>query len=161
VSKQRRPIAVSAVGWLWIVFGALAALGSAFVIAMLAGLAMMPEFRGEPQVLLLMGAGALELSLGVLGVIAGVSLLRLAPWSRPTLEGLTWLLLVLMVSILVYTVVGTPLGADSVGLAAGAALITALICGVPLALIVRSLRSETVRSAMCRVPDGSLPDNGI
>jgi hypothetical protein len=154
VFEEPRPTVVSVVGWAWLVLGVLLVAGG---IAAIAILLVAPEARSVRGILRI-GSATVELPMGVVGFIAARAFLRLAPWSRSALEVLSWLLLVGMLA----STVGMLLQAGSPEqfgswMMAGVGLVSVLVYGTPVALMIRSLRSQKVRSAM-GLP---LPNNGI
>ena len=140
--EEKRPTAVSVVGWVWIVLGALAIpTGALYLTVSL----FQPDTGFMPlwySVLL----GAVQCGMGVAGVVCGVAYLRMTPWSRWALETLCWVLLALIVSsaVSVFFVGGGGFGwyFGLIGLGFSA------MYSIPVVLMIRSLRSAKVREAM-------------
>jgi hypothetical protein len=154
VFEEPRPTVVSVLGWVWLILGALLVAGG---IAAIAILVAAPEARSVRGILRI-GSATVELPMGVLGFIAARAFLRLAPWSRSALEVLSWLLLVGTLTSVVGILLQTgPMGESGSWMMAGVGLVSAVVYGAPVALMIRSLRSHKVRSAMGQ----PLPNNGI
>ena len=139
---EKRPTAVSVIGWAWIVLGGLMLLsaGSALVLTSFYGGFSFPFALNTYRLF-----SVLELVVGSCGLVAGVSFLKLRLWSRIALETLSWLAIagILASSVgLMFSVPGLP--ALFIGVAIGMSL---LYC-VPLGLMLRALRSDKVRDAL-------------
>jgi hypothetical protein len=101
-------------------------------------------------------AGFVTASIGAVGLASGAAFLKLAPWSRTTLEVLSWIVLALTAVPPVFVLrTLTPNDAGYWEMT-GFAVQSALTCGVGLVFMIRSLRSLKVRAAM-----QALPNNGI
>lgn len=152
--EEPRPTAVSVVGWVWLILGVMLALGGMAATAMFVGV---PEARSARGILTI-GPAVVEMPMGVLGFIAARAYLRLIPWSRVALEVLSWLLLgVMLASAVGMFLRAWPAGQFGSWMMVGVGLLSALMYGAPIGLMIRSLRSQKVRSAMGQ----SLPNNGI
>jgi hypothetical protein len=83
-----------------------------------------------------------------------VKFLKLQPWARAALEGLTWLFLTFIVGFGIFWISmwcsmpsrGSPPGFTIVGVAMGIASLA--FYGVPMGIVLKYLRGETVKDAM-------------
>jgi hypothetical protein len=104
--QEKRPTCVTVIGWVWIVLGGLmlfsgfmALLGSLLIRDVMQGGPAMPSYFKFYPVLV-----AVQLIVATLGLVAGVNFLKLKPWSRGILEGVTWTLLVFVVGYVIFWV---------------------------------------------------------
>jgi sterol desaturase/sphingolipid hydroxylase (fatty acid hydroxylase superfamily) len=130
MSQQPRPTSVTVIGWASIVLGVLAILSSSMAIGV-------------------------QLPVGALGLMAGISFLKRRRWSRGVLELLTWLVLVFVVSLGAYFLaVWTSMFLQGQGpsgfwpLGAVMGVVITAVCALPLGIMLKHLRGERVKTAM-------------
>jgi hypothetical protein len=174
--RSRRPTTVTVIGWVFIVSGTLA-LTSA-VMGLAAWRAVSPPrsailFQPPPDAplpilwvsTLLDAFEGLAIAQGVasaVAIFAGAQFLRLRHWTRPVLEALAWFALVFIVGfglVWVSTWVSvTARMADTGGVPQRLFTImgvmmgigTAVVWGLPLAILIMLLRGPAVRQALAR-----------
>lgn len=174
-----RPASVSRVSWIWIVSGALIIISGVMSTGAFSGL---PAFMSDedlprqvPSVAAVMGGlshylvwvTVLQMAMAVPAIVAGVYYLKLRAWARGILELLTWLSLAVLIGFAFFwpplwvTLSEHLLPKDGsidlervkvAGAVAGAAVM--LVMAVPLAVMIRSLRSKAVRDAIRRAGAG-------
>lgn len=160
---SKRPTAATVIGWVFLVAGVYACVVNLMVMAMGAlGIdARGPEVSAQfgwaakiPEVMfehISLFAGVVA-SVGLVGIVGGVGLLRGREWSRRVLESLTWLVLVISVAYAVVMYAGIMMSRAaewsvlfsvivSVSMAAGM-----MMPVIVLGAIIRGLRREDVRS---------------
>jgi len=149
VFVEKRPTAVSVIGWAWIVIGGLAALSA------LSNLQLMFVMRDQDGFFTRWAAGlAFQSLLGGVGLYAGIRFLRLDARARRVLEYLTWILVVATVAWVVGAFIFIiPALEDMLALAPIIAAAAAMY-GVPLYFMLKGLRSQRVKDAM-------LPPNDV
>jgi len=170
---MKRPTSVTVIGWIWLVMGVLMLLSSMMALFMFLAvlrphLQEMPlpaEEGGLPWAadLFLRNAGilfGLQATLAVYVVIAARCFLRLRSWARTSLEVISWFGLAWIVGFSIFfcvTFIGTFASGEVQGappfvfIAIGVpvmVLVIAAMQGVPLAVIIRFLRGETIRRAV-------------
>jgi len=144
--EEERPTAVTVIGWAWIAIGVLSIFTGLMGFSLQAWAA---AYRLPQPWLFSVAVPILQVCFGVVGIIAGAGLLSFRPWSRLMLEAMSWLLLVLIVGSMVAAVLfsqGAELGLDPFFLVV--AVFTTLLYGLPVAFMIRGLRSEKVRRAL-------------
>lgn len=174
-----RPASVPIVSWIWIVSGALTIVSCIMSIGALSDL---PELvsdkdlsRQAPSMLAMMRdlshymiwLTVLQMVMAVLAIAAGVYYLKLRAWARGTLELLTWVSLAMLIG---FGFFWPPLWmmtsehflpkdgsidlekVKMAGAVAGAVVM--LVLAIPLAMMIRSLRSKAVREAIRRAAAG-------
>ena len=163
---EPRPTCVTVIGWAWIIIGGLLCLSGIMAIFYPITMELTSETHFiAPQnvagVLVLLGLLAVVLmGIGVLGLVSGVSFLKMTPWSRRVLEILTWLALVYVAvlgTIGVYTMMSEAGRESAPGLRIMAAFWVALVIGlyvVPLVIMLRYLRGRKVRNALSALAQG-------
>ena len=140
MARQNRRACVTVIGRFWVAVGGLMCLSAitALCVPLMTGqlLEVYREasgiFKFFPILL------PIQFAMGILGIISGVSFLKLKSWSRPILELLTW------VSLILVTVGGT-YWIRTIGLVG---IIFIGIYGLALGIIIRYLRGNTVKNAM-------------
>jgi cation transport ATPase len=169
---MERPTAVTVIGWTWLGLGGLILAGGLVLAAVfwsalaapevLPGAPPLPPEAGSSVAGLLLRAYPVALALlGVVSLVAAWAFLRRKWWARSVLEVLTWLALAYVAaSLAVFLAVwlsgplapanlrGATLGDVPGILATVAVSSTYVLLLVPLAVMVRMLRSRTVREAM-------------
>lgn len=177
MNTERRLTGLSVVGWLWIITGILLVLFMIAVIviapvirstvAQLSGTIGSPG-RGQP-------AGSVgwydiwivggHMALAAASIVAGVYMLKCRSWARFAIEVLTWISLAYVIGFgyalarmwlamtegLLGRDAGTILTLYKIGGGAFCAVLTIALV-VPLVIMIRYLRSETVRAVMNRSP---------
>ncbi|NDY43089.1 hypothetical protein G3N55_09575 [Dissulfurirhabdus thermomarina] len=171
-----RPTSVTVIAWFWIANGVLLVLGALMGLAVRSVVPEMPMgapvglppdvagVMGEMETLFrhVRAISVVQGLLGVLAVVAGAAFLRLRPWSRGVLEGLSWLSLLSTLAFGVFWMrgwsvmtgaaapgPGMPVDMDTfrwVGLVAGGVI--TLLFAVPFAVVIRYLRGATIRAAV-------------
>lgn len=157
---EERPTSVTVIGWAWIVIGALMAFSS--VMALFISIIMARMLADQPaggdelpfMLQIFPFLAAAQFIVAGVGIASGICFLKRKAWARKALEVLTWLVLSFLVAFMVawmaswITMTGdaevSGFSAMGVVMALG---ITALY-GIPLAIMIRYLRGEKVRSAM-------------
>jgi len=162
-----RPTAVTVIGWVWIVYGALKLMGGAWALAALrlgGGLGDALAGPGFPTFLparILQGAfGSLALGLKVQMIFAAavtfaaVSLLRLRSWARSAIEVLCWFSLCYVATFTLGWIwlwrrvsVGAPRPASFRFIGLTVAIGAAIVLGLAFASMIRALRNDEVRRA--------------
>lgn len=168
-----RPSSVTVIAWSWIVSGVLMVLAAVLTWAaqgamqQMMGAANTAMPPGLAPALMLSGNAALsaavQLILGLVAIVAGAAFLRLAPWARAALEGLSWLALLYVVGFGIswtYTwfTMTAPLRGQgnlqsdfaTLGLVVGAVIIA--ILAIPIVAMIKSLRGRVVREALRQSP---------
>jgi len=88
------------------------------------------------------------LAINAMGIIGGIGLLRLREWGRQLAQWATWAsLLILLVLIVMYLNATVEARVESLAPLLQSAIIL-VVFGVPLALMIRALRSQTIRYAI-------------
>ena len=175
MNQLARPTGVSVISWVWIVLGGF--MGFSAIMALLAS-SFMPQVPSSAEFDSQMPASfglmmsvfryfdliaLLQLAVAVLAVVAGTQLLKLRSWARTTLEALSWLSLLYVISFGVFwslmwlTMTGQLPPGDApfdprlfqvFGLVMGAFI--TLVFAVPLVIMIRYLRGTVVRDAVQR-----------
>ena len=165
-----RPHSMTIVGWLAIGSGCLMMLSAAMVF--LASRSMLPEgiFPHDPALALpdwifrhLDSLAVAQTLVGMLAVVAGAAFLRLRAWARPILEIMAWIALAYVLGFAFFwarTVIAitSHLGEDSAVHVPSTAIVAmgilaTIALAIPLAVVIVTLRGETVRGALARVAD--------
>lgn len=173
MEKSDRPASVSVVSWIWITSGIFTVVSGVLGIELMSGLPERMPRTGLPQQVTaavavmtdlspyLIWLTLVQMAASVFAVIAGVYYLKLRAWARGTLELLTWLSLAVLISLMFFWLPmwmmasGQFLPQDGsvdvervkvVGAILGAAVV--VVAAVPLAMMIRSLRSKAVREAI-------------
>jgi uncharacterized membrane protein YozB (DUF420 family) len=144
------------IGWVWVIMGgfmffsAVMALISSSIIGDMAQVdPNMPFFlKVFPFI------AAVQIIVAVVGLISGISFLRLKSWSRNALEMLTWSLIVLIVCFGVFFIshffsassANSNFGFGMIEL--GFMIMIMGMYGIPMVIMVKYLRGEKVKSAM-------------
>ena len=170
---MQRPTSVTVIGWVFIGVGILSTLAGGFglIVSLLVPFRppateltvdASPTFRVMEFVLRFYSAIAVvQLCVAVLTIVAGAAFLRLKTWARTALEVLTWLGLMYSVcfgvfwlwslaSMLRTAAPGTGNGLGYVMFGFG--LVTIFGFLIPLIIILRTLRGQTVRNAVLGDP---------
>jgi hypothetical protein len=157
-----RPKSVTVIGVVWIVLGCLMFLGAVggllvqIIMVLTGGMAgatgVVRIFVISHRVLCIVQVGV-----SVVAVIAGIHLLRLKSWARNVLEALTWWVLIFIVCFCIGTIIILcVLSAQShaPGLIVFAVLIipAMLPVGIPGVILLKQLRSATIKNAMITKP---------
>ena len=95
-----------------------------------------------------------QILIGGLGFVSGLSFLKLKKWSRNVLEILSWLMLIFIIGFMVYWVFNwLSMTADHgpKGFNLGGAIMGVIVSGiyaVPLGIMIKFLRGEKIKTAM-------------
>jgi cation transport ATPase len=163
--QEKRPTCVTVIGWAWIIIGGLMLFSA---IMALFGSAMISEMsRAHPEAQEHMPAifrffpllAIIQSVVAVVGLVSGISFLKLKPWSRNVLEILAWLLMLFVVGFGIYWEAGWlsmtskhgPRGFDVMGAVMGGVIIG--IYGVSLGIMLKYLRGDKVKNAMTGTAD--------
>lgn len=173
-------MSVTVIGWLFVGFGALALLGGVFG----AIVSLSFPFPDEPAAKMadaplpfqvmsrLFGyfwlLAAVQIVVAIAMIWSGAAFLRLRPWGRTVIEGITRMALVYNLAFGAFWIwlvaamwSEAPAGADAativfpVFISFGAVMIAAF--SVPMVVILRVLRGRTVRDALGRAHSGAVP----
>ena len=150
-----RPTSVSVIGWAWLILGSFLILSGTGALLAGSAIAISPREEVPPMLSLFLLVAALQVAGGALGAVSGFQLLRLRSWARAVLEALTWPLLLGFLLFAPLVLFGILAGSPGVG---GPELVgTVMVCaanaaifGVPLGLMLKSLRSDELRAALRR-----------
>jgi hypothetical protein len=160
-----RPTSITLIGWLAISLGAmsiLSAVGGLAVSLAMPSLGDAPEVPGVyfPTWLFRHYAALCLVQVGVAGlaVVGGIFLLRLKPWARTVVEGISW---VGLLALIAFGVLWTRTAASMTAhfpaqegvsfpstLFTGMGVMITLILVVPFVVVIRTLRGSAVRAAM-------------
>jgi len=169
--QSARPTGITVTGWVWVVIGAFmlfsALMGGLGYLMMrqpgMQGADLLREFALMNLVFQNFGVlVAVQCVIAVAALWAGIDLLRLKAWARSAVEVLSWLGLLWTVGFGVYWIYmwtsmtgQAPAEADAFQLM-GAVMgtVVTLVFAVPLAIMIRYLRSNEVRQAMSRPARG-------
>jgi len=170
-----RPRSVSVVSWIWIVSGLFIIATGLMGVGALSDLPQLMPHRDLPKRVapggavmtglshFLMWVTVVQMAMAVLAVVAGVYYLKLRAWARGMLELLTWVSLGMLIGLgffwppLWMMTSEHLLPKDGsidlekvkyIGAVSGAVVM--LVSAVPLAMMIRSLRSRDVREAIRR-----------
>ena len=173
----KRPGGVAAVAWVWIVSGVLIILSGLMGIGALAQISELTPPHQRPALPPLLAAMSglshylilvtlVQMAVAAVAVVAGVYYLRLRAWARSILELLTWMSLVLTLSLgflwmpmwmgMSNELLPSGTGVDprtlkAAGVITGAAVM--IVGAVPLILMIKSLRSRAAREAVGARPE--------
>ncbi|MSR06595.1 MAG: hypothetical protein EXR93_05960 [Gemmatimonadetes bacterium] len=167
-----RPVAVTIIGWLAVAFGLLTVVSGVMGLLAAGDMPPMAEMALDPNVAFpswlfkhFWALSAVQIVIAAIGVIAGAAFLKLRPWGRTTLEGLTWFCVVSALGFGGLWVVNAifmtaKLPADPSlpvppGLFVMVGLVTTLVMAAPMLVALYFLRSKPVRAAMEPAPDGA------
>lgn len=169
----RRPAGVSVVAWIWIVSGLFIIVGGVMGIGALSDLPeLMPDnahrTRMPAAVAVMLGLShyliwltLIQLAVAVLAIVAGVYFLRLRAWARGVLELLTWLSLVMVISLGFFWLPMWMMTSEQflprdgsidvekvkmIGLVLGGVFM--VVSAIPLAMMIKTLRSPAVKHAL-------------
>ena len=165
-----RPHSMTIIGWLATGLGCLMILSAAAVFQ--ASRSMLPEesFLQDPALALpdwifrhLDSLAVAQTLIGILAVVAGAAFLRLRAWARITLEIMAWLALTFVLGFAFFwarTVIAitshfredSAVHVPSTPIVAMGILAT-IALGIPLSVVIVTLRGKTVRGALSRVGD--------
>ncbi|MBI5687642.1 MAG: hypothetical protein HZC54_21435 [Verrucomicrobia bacterium] len=156
---EKRPTAVSVIGWFWIIAGGFLALAAGTSLLHRPNESVVND-AAKQHAFLGMAArcyavsGVLLLTTGATAIVSGIAFLRLRKWGRTALEVISWL----AVAYITVAVVGM-IAMMSFYLSGVSVLFGILLAGisgafywVPLGFIIRSLRSKKVRDAVASPP---------
>ena len=150
MSESVRPTSVTVIGWAWVVVGfwmAIAGAGGLLTSSFMGA----ATFFSAPFEWVFPAGLAFQVVAGASGVVLGASLLRLVRWAY---FGIQWLIgLVLLyigaIALFLFWMAFTGFVAGSYLMAGGVLAVglwTAAASGIPLVLMLRSLRKEPVRA---------------
>ncbi len=153
---EKRPTAVSVVGWFWIIVGGFIVLTGvgAFLGEQPPASLVDDVARKYPVHAWVMRYYSLLLLLlsgfGLLAVFFGIGFLRLRKWARTALEVISWLALtgVVAIAIGMVTMTFNHLKIGFLLFTMAFVLIGTAFYWVPLGLVLRALRSKKVRDAV-------------
>jgi hypothetical protein len=106
---------------------------------------------------LLAAAAVVQMAAAALGLVAGIQFLRLKAWARLALEALTWFLLIFVFGFMAFWIlnrVSNTSGHAFAGFTLMGAFMGVVIMGiygVPLGIMLRHLRGESIRKVMADV----------
>jgi len=175
---QGRPTSITVIGWLFIGFGVLAMLGGVFGAIM----SFLIPFPDEPAAKMvdaplpfrLMSRlfdyfallAGIQIVVATAMIWSGAAFLRLRPWARTVIEGLTWIALVYDLAFGAFWIWAVAAmwsesapAADETTIffplfiSFGALMIAAF--AVPMIVIIRVIRSRTVRAALAPAQSGA------
>jgi len=162
---EPRPTCVTVIGWAWIILGGLVCVSGIMAIfnppmvSRMSGVQLLAQDR-MPTVLKFFPLFAAALmGLGVLGLISGVKFLRLKAWSRVVLEVLTWLAVLYVVVFATVWLYAWLSMAHEYGVGVSELMrglmgtVVIAICGVPVLIMLMSLRGEKVLNALRKDED--------
>lgn len=140
-----RPTSVTVIGWAAMILSAFTILsgGGALLAARFVG----ADDPGVPAGFAVFSIAAiLQIGLAILGGVSGYAFLKLRAWARTILEGMSWLLLLLVTAFALLLFVGDfgPGAPETVIIA----VINTTMFGLPLCLALKHLRSDEVRAAV-------------
>lgn len=158
--QHKIPVCVTVIGWSWIIIGII--VGVSNLIALLYYLTNKPiivtshdAHLGILNTLIFFKLLAIiQVGLAVFGLISGINFLRLKAWSRKSLEVLTWFLLFSIAGVIIVRVINEFTVASSNSQIRFATRnmfigIFMLGCyGLPLGIMLKFLRGDTVKTAM-------------
>lgn len=153
---EKRPTAVSVIGWFWIIVGGFMTLASVSVLLQEPpSESLIREMSKDSS----LGAwvfrhyvlfALLQVAVAQVAIVSGIGFLRLRKWARIALEVLSWLGVAFVGAIVVkmiFMAFAYCRGCSVIVVAMGVAMISAIYL-VPLWFILRSLRSQKVRDAV-------------
>jgi hypothetical protein len=131
MSKNKRPMCITVIGWFWIIIGVVIFLGS---VMMLFSFFVVRIDQINQSILIPL----VLIPISILIIASGISFLKLKPWTRKILEILSWLAIILSFGDGIFGVVHLssykPLLWDG------------LFC-IPFAIIIKYLRGNTVKNS--------------
>lgn len=175
-----RPPSVPVVSWIWIVSGIFVVVSGVIGMGALSDLSGPPagkSLHGPPTPALAVMAGlsrfliwttVVQMLMAVLAIVAGIYYLKLRSWARGVLELLTWVSLAALIGFGFFWPPAWMMTSSRflpndgsidlqqvkyIGAIAGVVVMVA--AAVPLAMMIRSLRSKAVREAIRRAAGGS------
>lgn len=153
--REKRPTCVTVIGWAWIIIGGLMCFSA--IMALISSIMMGMGAQDEPDLPLIFRLFPLiaivQIGFAALGLISGIHFLKLRSWARHALEMLTWLCLLFLLAFMVYWVyewLSMPSG-GSTGfgiLGAVMGVVITAIYTIPLGIMLKYLRGETVKNAI-------------
>ncbi len=158
--QHKIPVCVTVIGWSWIIIGII--VGVSNLIALLYYLTNKhiivtshDAHLGILNTLIFFKLLAIiQIGLAVVGLISGINFLRLKSWSRKSLEILTWFLLFLIVGLIITRIINGFIVASTNSQIRFATRNMILgifmlgIYGLPLGIVLKFLRGDTVKTAM-------------
>lgn len=173
MEKIQRPASIPLIAWIWIASGVFVIVTSVVGTGNLSDLKGLLPAAGAPGntpplirtiedlSAYFMWFTLIQVAMAVLAVVAGYCFLRLQAWARGALELLTWISLVTLVTAGVFLVpvwmaisrllvpAGSGVDAHRIAMTGAVAMVIAVfVAAVPLAAMIRSLRSRAVKEAM-------------
>lgn len=175
MDQSVRPASVSVIAWIWIVSGVFIIVSGVMGIDALSDLPeLMPDKdlpkQVPPVLAVMMGLShyliwltALQMVIAVLAVVAGVYYLKLRAWARGILELLTWVSLAMLISLGFFWLPMWMMTSEHflptdgsidvqrvkfIGAVLGGVFM--VVSAIPLAMMIRSLRSKAVGEAIRR-----------
>jgi hypothetical protein len=159
---EKRPTSVTVIGWAWVVISALMIFSSVMglLASMMAGEMMHSQgdagFEAPLMFRIFPLLAAVQMLFAGLGLVAGLSFLKLKAWSRPVLEVQTWILLAFVVGFMIYWMhswvsmtSGMEVATDRFALMGLVmAVVMTAVYAVPIGFMLRSLRGAVVKAAM-------------
>ena len=147
--RKKRPTCVTAIGWTWIVLGALFVLAAAGDIMARQILSEWTQNKQDVQGVFEFRPLHTIVAVGVslLTITSGINFLRLRRWSRHVLEVMTWLMLLYVVCSGVFFLIAE--GQDPFDIFyAVTIIITTSVQGILLIIMLKYLRGSKVKNAM-------------
>lgn len=153
--QEKRPTCVTVIGWAWIIIGSLMCLGA--TLGLFGSLMFVNMAQNEPDMPFMIKIFPLlaivQIGVAVLGLVSGIKFLKFEAWSRSTLEGLTWILLIFILGFMVFwefnwismTSDNDPGSFGIMGAIMGV-VITAIYV-IPTGIMLKYLRGPKVRNA--------------
>ncbi len=153
---NERPTCITVIGWTWIIVGGLLCYSAAMSLWVRQLWEVPPELRQNLSVLAKLSPllALAQIIVGILGVVSGISFLKLRKWARKVLQVLGTLCLLLVLGFAVYGMVMWVQERSALG-PPGYALMLAVkgvvdtaLAAVPLMIMLGYLGGDRVRKAM-------------
>ncbi|MDI6808792.1 MAG: hypothetical protein QME66_07410 [Candidatus Eisenbacteria bacterium] len=173
VEVRRKPTGLVVIAWTWIITGTYMVFSGVMALASSSFVSQIPFMVGIPGEIgpgfgLLMNIirhfalfAMAQIAMAAIIIASAVALLKLRPWARTVIEVMSWLFLVsvagsFLFGIFVWSAMTRQLPHDEVSLNMGHLRVAAfmmvffvtLACAIPLGVMIKYLRGETVRDAV-------------
>lgn len=158
--QEKRPNCITVIGWAWIIIGCLMCLSA--VMALFSSVMIGQMSHANPEAQRNMPAifryfpllAIFQICFASVGLISGISFLKLKSWSRNVLEILSWVLILFIAGFGIFWVinwVSATSGHGSQGFGIMGTIMGVIIIGiygVPLGIMVKYLRGDKVKNAI-------------
>ena len=154
--QDKQPTCVTVIGWVWIIIGAFTSLSATKALFSSVMIGKIVKDKPDTQFIVyaLLLYAIIKIGVAVLAIVSGINFLKLKSWARNVLEGMTWLFLILIVVYMVFWAFNW-VSMSSVYVQRGFNIMVVIIgmiitgiSGVPLAIMLKYLRGDTIKNAI-------------